>query len=59
MLVGDGQSVVLPQVAHVPLDLGKQLHRALQASFPGGGPDEIYRIVSAPGLDQVKDRAGL
>jgi hypothetical protein len=59
MLVGNGQFVVLPQLAHLPLDLGKQFHRARQAGFPGGGLDEIYRIVSAAAPDQSKDRAGL
>jgi hypothetical protein len=35
------------------------LHRGRQARIPGGGPDEFQGIVSAAGLDQFKDRAGL
>jgi hypothetical protein len=58
MLAGNGQFVVLPQLAHLPLDFGKQFHRGRQARIPGGGPDEFYGIVSAAGLDQFKDRAG-
>jgi hypothetical protein len=50
---------VLPQIAYLPLDLSKQFHRARQAGFPGSGPDEIYRIVSAVGPDQFEERAGL
>jgi hypothetical protein len=59
MLVRDGQFVLLPQLAHLPLDVGKQRHRGGQARIPGGGPDELYDIVSAAGLDQFKDRVGL
>jgi hypothetical protein len=59
MLIGNGQFVLLPQLAHLPLHLGKQLHRGRQARIPGGGPDEFQGIVSAAGLDQFKDRAGL
>jgi hypothetical protein len=59
MLVGNGQFVVLPQVAYLLLDLGKQFHRGRQARIPGGGPDQFYRIVSAAGPDQFKDGAGL
>jgi hypothetical protein len=59
MLVGDGHFVLLPQAAHLPLDVGKQRHRGRQARIPGGGPDEFYGIVSAAGLDQFKDRTGL
>ncbi len=59
MLVCNGPFVVLPQVAHPPLDLSKQFHRARQAGFPGSGPDEIYRIVSAAGPDQFEESADL
>jgi hypothetical protein len=59
MLVGDGQFVLLPQLAYLPLHLGKQSYRGRQARIPGGGPDEFQGIVSAAGLDQFKDRAGL
>jgi hypothetical protein len=59
MLVGNGQFVPLPQVAYLPLYLGKQFHGDCQARIPGGGPDEFYGIVSAAGLDQSKDRVGL
>jgi hypothetical protein len=51
MLVGDGQFVPLPQLAHAPLDLGKQSHHGNQARIPGGGPDELDSIVPAAGPD--------
>lgn len=41
VLVGNGQFVVLPQVANLPLDLGKQFHCGRQARIPGGRPDEF------------------
>jgi hypothetical protein len=51
MLVRDGPFVLLPQLAHLPLDVGQQHDRGRQARIPGGGPDELYGIVSAAGLD--------
>jgi hypothetical protein len=59
MLVGNGPFVVLPQVAHLLLYLGKQFHGDRQAGFPGGGPDEFYGVLSAVGLDQFKEGVGL
>jgi hypothetical protein len=59
MLIGDVPFVLLPQVAYLPLYLGKQNHRGRQAGIPGRGPDEFHGIVSAAGLDQFKDRVGL
>jgi hypothetical protein len=59
MLVGNGQFVLLPQVAYLLLDLGKQCHGDCQARIPGGGPDEFYGIVSPAGPDQSEDRVDL
>jgi hypothetical protein len=59
MLVGNGQFVVLPQVAYLLLYLGKQFHGDRQAGVPGGGPDEFYGVVSSVGPDQFEDCVGL
>jgi hypothetical protein len=59
MLVGNGPFVVLPQLAHLPLDRGEQRHRGRQARVLGEGPDEPDGLVPAAGPDQFKDCAGL
>ena len=59
MLVGNGPLVLLPPVAHLPLDRGEQRHSGRQARVPGQGPDEPDGFVPAAGPDQFKDRVGL